>query len=121
MAAMRSMAGPRLLRSAWFYLFIAVATLALVAVVIGSWAYENNSWFRFHVQDVYAQARGLVVKQAETVPTPVNHVAAPTFAPSPTLPPIGHAHGFAHAPAGPPPPRRRRPPPPPPARRCRPR
>ena len=87
MAAMRSMAAPRLLRSAWFYLFIGFATLALVAVVIGSWAYENNSWFRFHVQDIYSKAHGLVIKQAETVPTPAILAAAPTFAPTPTLPP----------------------------------
>ena len=78
---------PRLLRSAWFYLFIGLATLVFVAFIIGSWAYDNNSWVRFHVQDAYAQVRGLVIKEPVIAPTPVNVVAAPTFAPTPTPPP----------------------------------
>ncbi|MEP7359861.1 MAG: C39 family peptidase, partial [Anaerolineales bacterium] len=84
---MRSKPAPWLLRSAWFYVLIGVAMLALVAIVLGSWAYDNNSWVRFHVQDAYAQVRGLVVKEPVFAPTAVNVAVAPTFAPSPTLPP----------------------------------
>jgi tetratricopeptide (TPR) repeat protein len=88
---MRSKPVPRLLRSAGFYVFIGAAMLALVGVILGSWAYENNSWVRFHVQDAYAQVRGLVVKEPVLAPTAVNVAAAPTFAPPPTLPPTATA------------------------------
>ncbi len=84
---MRASLPLRALRSAWLYLVIAVGVLVLSAGLLGRWSYDNNSWVRFHVQEWLGQARNLVVKQPDVVPTPSNRVAAPTFAPTATASP----------------------------------
>jgi hypothetical protein len=85
---MRASLPLRVLRSAWFYLAIAIAVLLLCAGVIGLWSYNNNDWVRFHVQELYGQALGLVVKQPDVVPAPAVVAAAPTFAPTATASPV---------------------------------
>ena len=84
---MRASLPLRVLRSTWSYVFLALAILILSGGLLGRWAYDNNSWVRFHVQELVAQVRGLVVKEPSVVPPPVILAAAPTFAPTATTPP----------------------------------
>jgi hypothetical protein len=81
---MRASLPLRVLRSTWLYLLIAFAVLLLLAGLLGRWSYDNNSWVRFHVQELIAQVRGLTTTEPSVVPTPSILAAAPTFAPTAT-------------------------------------
>ncbi len=93
---MRASLPLRFLRSVWLYILVTIAVLMLTAGVLGRWSYDNNSWVRFHVQDLIAQVHGLVTTQPSVVPTPSILAAAPTFAPTPTsVPPTPTATAAA--------------------------
>src|SRR5262249_36157897 len=84
---MRAGLPSKILRSSWLYVAVGGVVLLAVLGLMFQWAYNNNDWVRFHVDEIIAQVHSINHTQPDVVPTPSVLAAAPTFAPTPTYPP----------------------------------